>query len=431
MGYVREQTGVDVNPFNASIGGTSVSDLIHNPILNPVGAIGSLPGQSLGLSYEDQLSIGGAIGTGAYLSGAGAGVGTTAGTTGTTGLLGGTTAGISNASLLGGGLSLAGGYLQGKSAEDAARAQADATLEAARLGAEQAAFRPVGMTTGFGTSQFQMGPDGRLQSAGYQLTPEMQAQFGTLQGMAGQNLSQYQQGQANAQPLMDSSQRMFGLGQGYLQQDPQAQAAQYMAQQQALLAPQNEQALAGIRQNLYNTGRSGLAMGATEAGGMQATNPEMAAYYNSLAQQNSQIAANAQAEGRANAQFGAGMMGTGASTLGNYYSAQNAALSPYSTALGAAQGIDTSGQQALEIGRVLGAGNQNSGSILAQGGANAATARLPADSYNPFATLAMAGGQMLSNYQAAPQQAQPAQPYSTSMFDYGTGGYPMGNTRTY
>jgi len=320
--------------------------------------------------------------------------------------------------LIGGGLAGLGGYLSGKSAADAAATQSAATLEAARLGAEQAAFRPVGMTTGFGSSQFQMNPEtGRLESASYQLTPEMQGYFQSLMGTAGQNLGQYAQGAENAKGMFTGSQRAMDLGNQYLAMNPQEQAAQWMAKQQALLAPQNEKALANVRQNLFNTGRSGLAMGATSTG-MQATNPEMAAYYNALAQQNAQLAANAQEFGQNQAKFGLGLIDTGGGMLGNYYNVQNQALSPFQTALGAAQGIDTAGQQALDIGRVLGAGNQDSGSILARGGANAAESMYRANSWNPVGNLLQGAGQGMMNYNYSRPSYQTATPYTqSSMFN--------------
>jgi len=60
------------------------------------------------------------------------------------------------------------------------------------------------------------------------------------------------------------------------------------------LSPMNEQELAGVRNRLFQTGRTGLATGGTSAGNMAATNPELAAYYNSLARQQSQLAAGAE-----------------------------------------------------------------------------------------------------------------------------------------
>jgi hypothetical protein len=69
--------------------------------------------------------------------------------------------------------SLLGGLLGGRSARRAAQAQAQAQIEAARIAAEEARFRPVGITTRFGQSQFQYGPEGRVTGAGYQLAPEL------------------------------------------------------------------------------------------------------------------------------------------------------------------------------------------------------------------------------------------------------------------
>ena len=327
------------------------------------------------------------------------------------------------AAAIGGGASLLGGYLQGEAAKSAANTSAQAQLEAARLGAQQAAFRPVGVTTGFGTSNFVMGPDGRLQSASYNLNQPTQQQFNTLTGIAGQNLGQYQQGQQAAQPLMQGAQGMFNLGQQYLQQSPQAQAQQWMQQQQALLEPANTTALNNLRTNLFNTGRSGLAIGGD--GGLQATNPEMAAYYNSLAQQQNTLVANANQQGQANAQFGANMLNAGGGMLSNYYGAQNAALSPYTTALNAAQNVDVLGQNALGIGQSLGAGNQQSGGILAQGGQNAAITQQAGNSYNPLGTGLINAGNMLMNYQWPSSSTSSAPMTSPAMLSGGS--YPMGS----
>lgn len=57
---------------------------------------------------------------------------------------------------------LLGSALAGSSAERAARTSASAQDRAAQLAAEEQRFRPVGITSRFGTSQFQFGPEGRL-----------------------------------------------------------------------------------------------------------------------------------------------------------------------------------------------------------------------------------------------------------------------------
>jgi hypothetical protein len=59
----------------------------------------------------------------------------------------------------GAGASLLGGSMQSKAAGDAARQSAQAQLESARIAAEAAKFRPVGVTTRYGTSNFQFDPE--------------------------------------------------------------------------------------------------------------------------------------------------------------------------------------------------------------------------------------------------------------------------------
>ena len=122
-----------------------------------------------------------------------------------------------------------GGYLQGKSAEKAARTQADAQLKAAQLAAEEARFRPVGITTRFGQSNFQTGPDGRVSGAGYTLDPALRAYQDRFMGLAGGGLSQAEMAQQQFAPLQQGAQGLFGLGQQYLAQSPQQAAQQYLS----------------------------------------------------------------------------------------------------------------------------------------------------------------------------------------------------------
>lgn len=107
----------------------------------------------------------------------------------------------------------------------------------------------------------------------------------------------------------------------------QAAAQQYIQRQQALLAPQREQQLAGVRNTLFQRGRGGLATGATSTG-MAATNPEMAAYYNALAQQDAQLAANAEQVARQNIQQDIGLSSQlGTTALGQLQQARQQELS--------------------------------------------------------------------------------------------------------
>ena len=323
--------------------------------------------------------------------------------------------------------SLLGGYLQGQSAKDAANTQANAQLESARLAAQQAAFRPVGMTTSFGNSNFTMGPDGRLQSAGYTLNPQMQGMQSQFMNQAQNGLNQYVNGQQTAQPLLQGAQSAMNLGQGYLQQDPQAQAAQYLAQQEALLAPGRAQQNAAMNTNMFNTGRMGLGVGATSAanGGMGNSNPEYQAMLNARAMQDLGLAASATQGGQQNAQFGANMLNQGAGGLNNYYGAQTNALNPYNASMGAAQNIDTLGQKALGLGQSLGAGNQTGAQILATGGNNAANTMFNANAYNPVANVLSGAGNMFQNYQS---YQSPTNQQTINSVTMPNGSYPMANS---
>ena len=78
--------------------------------------------------------------------------------------------------LLGGAVTGAGGILAGQTAAKASEEQARMISQATGQAVGGAQFRPIGTTTRFGTSQFQVDPTtGQLTSAGYQLTPELKA----------------------------------------------------------------------------------------------------------------------------------------------------------------------------------------------------------------------------------------------------------------
>jgi hypothetical protein len=292
------------------------------------------------------------------------------------------------------GASLVGGLLQGSSARSAARTQAAAQTEAARIAAEEARFRPVGVTTRFGQSQFQTDPTtGRVSGAGYTLDPQLKAMQDRFLGLAGGGLSQAEQAQQQFAPLQGAAQGLFGLGQQYLAQSPQQAAQQYVAQQQELLAPSRERQMAQLQTNLFNTGRGGLAVGATGArpsgaAGLGAASPEMEAYYNALAQQDAQLAAQGMQAGQQQVAFGAGLFGTGGNLANQGYGLQAAALGPYQAYLQGATGLESLGQQPLEMGSALGGriASATGANALYGGGQAAAQTMGMANAYNPFAT---------------------------------------------
>jgi hypothetical protein len=238
---------------------------------------------------------------------------------------------------------------------------ANATTNAANQAAQAAQFRPVGVTTRFGKSGFQYDPtSGQLIGAGYQVAPDVAAAREGLMGMAGTGLGQAQQIQAYQPNVNAQAAGLFNLGAQYVAQTPQAAAQQYMTQQQQLLAPGREQQMAQLYNQQQQQGRMGLATGATSEGytqgapGLQATNPTIAAAMNARAQQDAQLAANAQTFGNQQVQFGQGLMTGGLNLAGQGFGLQTQALAPYTQYAQQAINLENQGANALNLGAGLG-----------------------------------------------------------------------------
>ena len=333
------------------------------------------------------------------------------------------------AALVMGGASLLGGKMQSDATRDAAGKSAQAQLESARIAAEAAKFRPVGVTTRYGTSNFQFNPQGYVSGAGYEISPELRAYQDRLQGLTRGALTQAEMAQEQYAPLQQGAQGLFGLGQQYLQQTPEQVAAQYMQQQQDLLAPSRERQMAQLQNQLFQTGRGGLSVGATGmrpsgAAGLGATTPEMEAYYNAMAQQDAQLAAQAQQAGQQNVAFGAGLFGSGSQLMGQYQAGQISALSPFTTYLGAGSSIEELGQQPLTLGSALGGRSAtaggNVGQFLLSGGMGAARTLQGAAGSGLGAALTGFGNnpyvqQGLNQYFNPPQQQTFSNAYQASI----------------
>jgi len=348
--------------------------------------------------------------------------------------------------IIGGALSFLGSQSQADAMESAAAQSAAAQRDAARQAAEAAKFRPVGITTRYGTSNFQFDPSGYLSGAGYNVSPELKAYQDRLMGLTGGALTQAEQAGQQYAPLQTAATGLFGLGQQYLAQSPEQVAAKYIQQQQDLLAPSRERQMAQLQNQLFQQGRSGLSVGATGmrpsgAGGLGATTPEMEAYYNAIAQQDAQLAAQAQQAGQQNVAFGTGLFGTGSQLLGQYQAGQVGALSPFSAYLGAGQTIESLGQQPLDIGAQLGGraatAGANVGQALLTGGINAARAQQAGAGYSPLGGLLQGAGsdqklqtgfeklfginqpyETYSGYQVGPPQQGQTQPYPYTSFSF-------------
>jgi hypothetical protein len=257
-----------------------------------------------------------------------------------------------NPGLIAGGLGMMGNAAQGQASQQG-------NLQAARM----SQFRPVGITNTFGSSNFTYNPDtGQMESAGYTLSPELQAAQGTLMGGLGANL----QDQAAIQ----------AMGRQYMAQSPQEAAQQWMANQQALLAPSRQQAQANLNNELFTKGTGGLSV-AQAGGGM--SNPQQQAVANAQALQDLQLAAKAQEAGQQQYTFGQGLL--------------SSAYDPYSAGLKAAGATEALGQQPLELSASL-AGRS------ATAGANAAPYMKAATSYSPMGSLfaGLAGNTDFTNW---------------------------------
>ena len=347
-------------------------------------------------------------------------------------------------------LGFLGAQEQASATEAAANTSAAAQRESARLAAEAARFRPVGITTRYGSSNFQMSPEGYLTGAGYNVSPELKAYQDRLMGLTGGALGQAEMAQQQYAPLQTAATGLFGLGQQYLAQSPEQVAAKYIQQQQDLLAPSRERQMAQLQNQLFQQGRGGLSVGATGtrpsgAAGLGATTPEMEAYYNAIAQQDAQLAAQAQQAGQQNVAFGAGLFGTGAGMLGQYQAGQVGALSPFTAYLGAGQTIEELGQAPLKLGAGLGgqaaAYGGNVGQSLLTGGLAAAKTQQGGAGYSPLAGLLQGAASnprlqtgfenAYNNYTmnrniegALPQSANPyGNPMSAEQFDRMSYGY--------
>jgi hypothetical protein len=343
-------------------------------------------------------------------------------------------------------LGFLGAQEQASATEYAANQSAAAQRDAARQAAEAAKFRPVGITTRYGTSNFQFDPSGYLSGAGYNLSPELRGYQDRLMRLTGGALTQAEQAGQQYAPLQTAATGLFGLGQQYLARSPEQVAADYIAKQQDLLAPSRERQMAQLQNQLFQEGRGGLSVGATGtrpsgAEGLGATTPEMEAYYNAIAQQDAQLAAQAQQAGQQNVAFGAGLFGTGANMLGQYQAGQVGALNPFTTYLGAGQTLEELGQAPLKLGAALGgqaaAYGGNVGQSLLQGGLAAARTQQGGAGYSPTAGLlqgAASSPQLRTGFEnfmlnrniegALPQSANPyGNPMGAEQFDRLSYGY--------
>jgi len=323
--------------------------------------------------------------------------------------------------------------MQAQSAEDAANAQAEGlrNLSADQYAKAQAAaarvpeFKPVTVTSSFGTPQYTYDSSGRLTGVSSTAAPWLANLQTQGQGLAGQYMGLQQQALANTQGQTASNQA-FGAGQGLYNLAQTAmptsydttQATQdYYNQMQGLVAAQRERDLASTRNNLFQRGRQGLATGATQAGGELATNPEMAAYYNAVAKQDAALALDAKSKALADLQaqqnlglglFTAGGQQTaiGGNALNQYYTNIAASQAPYTSGMAQLGAAETMMNQPVAQGMQYGGlttsqANQIANAYLAAAGAGsgyaaqAINAQAAADAQNPWAGVLIGAGKAI------------------------------------
>lgn len=308
---------------------------------------------------------------------------------------------VIGSAIIGAGASRSAAKQQAAASREAAQAQ----LQAARIAAEEARFRPVGISTRFGQSQFQFGPEGRLSGASYSASPEVQALQQRLSALYGDSLGFAERAVAPAETL-------FGLGQQYLATTPEQARNQYLQEQYAMLDPVRQREEARLGASVFGRGRAGLNIG-------DVGQPELAALANARRTQDLQLAAQAEQAARDRIAYGTGLFGEAGRV-------QTAALAPFQTQFGVSQLLEQAALQPLDIGAQLGgrtatAGAQ-AGQSLLRGGLDAAATQL-GGRQQQIAANQLAGQNLMNSFfkglgfgqKQAPAPISTATPY-----------YPMG-----
>lgn len=257
--------------------------------------------------------------------------------------------------VVGSALSLGGGVISGSKGAAAAKGQSEALRAAAERASAMAQFRPMGMTTNFGTSAFT--PEGQ---GSYQLSPELQAISDRLMGYTGA-YDPTQVAQA-AQPLYGGASRLFSRADEYIGQSPEAVSAKYIADQQALLQPSREADFARLRTTNFSRGTGGLGIN-TGTGGAP-SNPLAQALFNAQGRQDLELSARADQAAMDRTRFAAGLFGTGGEILGQVPKLTTAGYNPLEAQLSLLRTTETMGQQPFML-------SQDLANRYAQAGANA------------------------------------------------------------
>lgn len=242
-------------------------------------------------------------------------------------------------------LSIGGGLISGSKGADAAKGQAESLRAAGVRSSEMAQFRPIGLRTGFGTSNFRVNDLGQVEEAGYTLDPRLESlrnRFTT--GATGYDPTRLQQ---LTEPIYGGATSLFNLGGSYLGATPQDVAAKYISDRQGLLQPSRAAEFGRINARNFATGRGGLGV-QTGTGGAP-SNPALQAYYNSIFQQDKQLAAEADQAAMDRIRFGGELYGAGGKLASGIPSLFSGSFLPISTQLELAKSVESLGQQPYQM----------------------------------------------------------------------------------
>lgn len=273
------------------------------------------------------------------------------------------------------------GAITGANAAQKAANEAAARQEAAAKQAAMAqAFRPIGFTNTFGSSQFTTETDPatglpRVTAAGYTLSPELKAMQERLFGLTPGALDQVAQAQEMVPGVTAGAQQLFGLGSQYLSESPEAARQRYFNQQQALLEQPRQQEEQRLASSVFGRGRAGLNISGLGQ-------PELTSLATARRQQDLALAAQAEQAAQQQATFGQGLMAGGLGLQGAGYGLQTQALGPLQAYLGQIGGIEEMGQtpyqQSLQLGQLQSTLGGAAGAVQAQGITAAAQMRAQA-----------------------------------------------------
>ena len=249
-----------------------------------------------------------------------------------------------------------------------------------------AQFRPIGLRTGFGSSNFRVNDLGQVEEAGYTLNPELEALRNRFTaGATGYDPTRLQQ---LTEPVYGGAASLFSLGGDYLGANPQEVAAKYISDRQGLLQPSRAAEFGRIEARNYATGRGGLGVN-TGTGGAP-TNPALQAYYNSIFQQDRALAAEADTEAMNRIRFGADLYGAGGNLAAGIPSLFSGSFLPIETQLGLARTVEGLGERPFamsqELARLQAGAGASAGNLYLQPQKAAADAYSQYQSYSPLGT---------------------------------------------